>query len=352
MSEAATNGSAATNGTNGSAGTVTVTTAIARTVPRGDPSRSSAPDGRLLPPLPDLLRLADDRADAYRAAAPFPHAVLDGLFDPDGLRRVAHELPARSAPGWTTWDTSNEWKHVFDQPEHFGPGARRLADDLNSSEFVRFLERLTGIDGLVPDPHLTAAGYFDVERGGFLGVHVDFARNPKLALVRRVNVLVYLNEGWREDWGGQLELWADRSGGPVQRIVPVFNRMVVFSTPDALHGHPEPISAPEGRSRLCFSAYYFTSPDQPDSPQGRNGVLFSERSDPPGCGGGGGQARATRRRGRPAGGAAPAPATGGCGPGARRHAAGAEPRPVPLRCRRGQGRLLPPRPCRPDRSPP
>ena len=67
--------------------------------------------------------------------------------------------------------------------------------------------------------------------------------------------------------------------GKVRSIPPLFNRMVVFSTPDAAHGHPEPITAPEGRSRLCFSAYYFTSPDLPDSPQGRHGVLFSGRHD-------------------------------------------------------------------------
>lgn len=110
--------------------------------------------------------------------------MVDDFFEPDRLRGVALELPPRDSGGWTTWDTTNEWKHVFDQPEHFGPNARQLADELNGSELVRYLERLTGIAGLVPDPHLTAAGYFDVRRGGFLNVHVDFARNPKLSLVR------------------------------------------------------------------------------------------------------------------------------------------------------------------------
>lgn len=233
---------------------------------------------RMAPSVETMLELADAGAAAYAAAEPFPHAVVDGFFDPDRLRRVAEELPDRDTVGWTTWDTSNEWKHVFDQPEHFGPHARQLADELNGSEFVRYLERLTGVAGLVPDPHLTAAGYFDVRRGGFLNVHVDFARNPKLSLVRRVNVLVYLNDGWRPDWGGDLELWRSVDGGRVRSIAPLFNRMVVFSTPNAAHGHPEPITAPEGRSRLCFSAYYFTSPDQADSPTDRHGVLFSSRA--------------------------------------------------------------------------
>ena len=239
---------------------------------------TQATGARMTPQFDDLLAYADAHAGGYAAADPFPHGVYDGLFDTDSLRRVVAELPGRDA-SWTTWDTANEWKHCFDHPDRFGPAARQLCDELNGSEFVRFVERLTGIDGLIPDPHLTAAGYFEIERGGFLNVHIDFARNPKLSLVRRVNVLLYLNEGWQEDWGGQLELWRSLEEGPVRSIVPLMNRMVVFSTPDAAHGHPRRVVAPEGRKRLCFSAYYFTSPDQPDSPSGRNGVLFSERSE-------------------------------------------------------------------------
>ncbi|MDY7104193.1 MAG: 2OG-Fe(II) oxygenase [Actinomycetota bacterium] len=235
-------------------------------------------DARLAPHLDDLVRLADERAEAYAAADPFPHTVIDGLFDAGALRRVRDELPARDTSGWTTWDTANERKRVFDRPDRLGGTARRLADELNSSEFVRFLERLSGIGGLVPDPHLTAAGYFDVRTGGFLDVHIDFARNPKLHLVRRINVLVYLNEDWQEDWGGRLELCRTVDGRTVRSIVPVLGRMVIFSTPGAAHGRPEPVRAPGGRSRLCFSAYYFTSPDLPDTPVENHGVLFAERS--------------------------------------------------------------------------
>jgi hypothetical protein len=242
------------------------------------PRPVSRSDRAVLPGLDELLALADGRAGAYASAQPFPHTIIDGLLDDEQLHRVAAEMPPRSAQGWTKWETLNEWKYVFDQPEHFGPAARRLHDALNSSEFVRFLERLTGIGGLVPDPHLTAAGYFDIEPGGFLNVHVDFTRNPRLNLDRRVNVLVYLNPNWEASWGGQLELWRSLDEGPVTEIVPLMGRMVVFSTPGAAHGHPKPVAAPDGRSRLCFSAYYFTSPDAPDGPADFHGVLFRSRS--------------------------------------------------------------------------
>jgi hypothetical protein len=244
----------------------------------GPEAGHTVPEIRVLPGLDELLALADRHAAAYRSADPFPHVVLDDVLDPDSLRRVAAEMPPRSAQGWTKWETLNEWKYVFDQPERFGPAARRLQESLNSSEFVRFLEHLTGIDGLIPDPHLAAAGYFDIERGGFLNVHIDVTRHRKLNLDRRVNVLVYLNPDWQASWGGQLELWRSLDDGPTAEIVPTMGRMVVFSTPGAAHGHPKPVVAPDGRSRLCFSAYYFTSPDAPDGPTDFHGVLFKSRS--------------------------------------------------------------------------
>ena len=50
-----------------------------------------------------------------------------------------------------------------------------------------------------------------------------------------------------------------------QKILPVFNRTVVFSTTDfSYHGHPTPLACPEGRSRKSVSFYYYTNgrPDE------------------------------------------------------------------------------------------
>lgn len=209
--------------------------------------------------VPQLALLAAARAaaPAFRSARPFSHAVFDGLFDVDVLAQVAKELPAQSQR-WRTYDDHHEFKRVFDDTQGFGPAARRLAGVLNSGDFVRFVEELTGIGGLVPDPHLRHADYFDVPTGGFLAPHIDFATHPELSLVRKVNALVYLNAGWQPEWGGQLELWSSHAQGPDVEIVPLMGRLVVFETADAVHGHPRPVRAPDGISRLCFSAYYYT----------------------------------------------------------------------------------------------
>ena len=210
-----------------------------------------------------LMQIAAARSTDYRCAMPFPHIVLDGLFSEALLDQAIAELPAASAR-WTTYNTVNESKQVCSDAGLFGPTAEIIVHALNSAPFVRFLEQLTGIQGLIPDPHLHAAGYMKVSPGGFLGLHYDFATQRELKLDRRINVLLYLNRDWHPEWGGALEL---HSNDPVTNprhkevsIDPLFNRVAIFNTPNALHGHRKPLTCPQGRARLCLSWYYYTAP--------------------------------------------------------------------------------------------
>jgi Rps23 Pro-64 3,4-dihydroxylase Tpa1-like proline 4-hydroxylase len=130
---------------------------------------------------------------------------------------------------------------------------------LNAAPFMAFLEKLTGIAGLIPDPHLRGGGLHEIRRGGALGVHADFNFYKRLNLYRRLNLLVYLNENWTEAWGGDLELWDRQGKRCVRRISPIFNRAVVFDTSNlSYHGHPNPLQCPEERSRKSLALYYYT----------------------------------------------------------------------------------------------
>ena len=109
---------------------------------------------------------------------------------------------------------------------------------------------LTGNRGLIPDPYFGGGGLHQIESGGFLKIHTDFNVHPKLKLDRRVNMLVYLNHDWRDEWGGHLELWNAAMTERRQKIAPLFNRTVVFSTTDSsFHGHPHPLATPSGITR-------------------------------------------------------------------------------------------------------
>lgn len=206
----------------------------------------------------DAARLAAD----YRSARPFPHIVIDGFFAPDVLREVVAEIPSplheperlfrRHEAGLT------HGKFAFRDIPELGPASLSLINTLNSEPFVDFLSALTGIAGLMPDPHLEGGGFHQIVRGGMLQVHADFNVHPVLRAQRRVNLLLYLNEGWQAEWGGALELWPEDMSAPAHAIVPYFNRTVIFDTTDtSYHGHPEPLACPPDVVRRSLALYYY-----------------------------------------------------------------------------------------------
>lgn len=223
-----------------------------------------------------------DRAAAFRddweGSSPFPHIVADGLIDPDVLHLVAGEFPEPEQIRWQQFDRPTELKLANADMSLMGPTTRRLLNELNSQVFISFLEAVTGIDGLIPDPHLEGGGLHQIRRGGFLKVHADFNRHDKLKLDRRLNVLIYLNDDWAESYGGELELWDREMTACAKRIAPQFNRMVVFATTDfSYHGHPEPLTCPPERARRSLALYYYTNGRPSDEVTAPHTTLFRKR---------------------------------------------------------------------------
>src|SRR3546814_10871992 len=65
---------------------------------------------------------------------------------------------------------------------------------------------------------------------------------------------------WEPAFGGDLELWDAGMKHRVRAVAPVFNRCVVFNTDsDSYHGHPDPLTCPEDRSRRSIALYYYTA---------------------------------------------------------------------------------------------
>ena len=145
-----------------------------------------------------------------------------------------------------------------------GAETRAIIAEMNSPGFVSWLEDLTGIAGLQPDHSLAGGGIHQIRRGGFLKVHTDFNWHAGLQLHRRVNVLLYLNEDWQAEWGGALELWKPDMSACGALILPLLNRLVIFSTTDeSYHGHPDPLACPEGVSRNSIALYYYAAEPAP-----------------------------------------------------------------------------------------
>ena len=218
--------------------------------------------------------------ERYVSAQPFPHIVLDGLFPDEVLEEVLADFPRPDEIAWRRFDNPTEKKLGYWHESSLRPNLQLFLYEMNSAPLLQFLEALTGIEGLISDPYYGGAGPHQIEPGGFLKVHVDFNWHPLLKLDRRLNLLVYLNKDWKEEYGGHLELWSRDMSRCEQKILPAFNRTVVFSTTDfSFHGHPEPLACPEGRTRKSVSFYYYSNGRPAEERSAPHDTVFQKTHD-------------------------------------------------------------------------
>lgn len=210
-------------------------------------------------PIDKLTALAEENKASYAAALPFAHSVFDDVFNESVLSDIIAEFEQVDS-GWREFESKYEKKLQMNKDANLPPVTRAFIHNLNSGPFIEFLEELTGIQGLIPDPHLDGGGLHKTVRGGKLGIHVDFNENKRMNVYRRLNVIIYLNKDWLDSYGGHFELWDEDRNGCVKKLLPIFNRMAIFSTTNtSFHGLPEPLTCPEDRSRLSLALYYYTA---------------------------------------------------------------------------------------------
>jgi hypothetical protein len=229
----------------------------------------------------DQMRaLGASHRESFEKANPFPHAVIDDLLPDDVIRTVCDAFPKPADPFWQRFAADREVKLALADEDRVPGPIRHVLQQFNSAPFVAFLEALTGMSGVIPDPHLVGGGLHQIVPGGFLKIHADFNKHDHLRLDRRLNALLYLNEDWDEDWGGHLELWDRSMTGAQARVAPLANRLVVFATTDfSYHGHPDPLRCPAGVTRRSMAFYYYTNgrPSSEITQEGDHTTLFQAR---------------------------------------------------------------------------
>jgi hypothetical protein len=197
----------------------------------------------------------------FQEAKPFPFIAIEQFLEPEFAREVAASYPtyAEARGRGREFSAVNEKKKVqIVDAETFPEPVRRLNELLAAPSFIEDVEYITGIENLLYDAQLEGGGMHVTGPRGRLDVHVDFNYVEERALHRRLNILVYLNEGWKDEWGGGVELWDKDVRNCAHSLKPVLNRCVLFATSDISFHGVEPVTCPEGMQRISFAAYYYT----------------------------------------------------------------------------------------------
>jgi hypothetical protein len=213
--------------------------------------------------LVDFDRLEADldaKRASYRTADPFPHIVLENVLYTEAFQKAAAEFPGIEDEFWKGYLHVNETKYYNTQPDSWGTTLHDIAREFCSPKFVSYLEKLTGIENLLPDWSMDGGGLHQTLTGGHLNIHADFTtHHTHKNWARRVNILLYFNTEWRDEWGGKLELWDKNMRACQATVTPAGNRMLVFSTSyDTFHGHPDGLTCPPDIARRSMALYYFT----------------------------------------------------------------------------------------------
>jgi 2-oxoglutarate-Fe(II)-dependent oxygenase superfamily protein len=224
-----------------------------------------------------------DQVREQMGSAPgFPHFCIDGFLDPAFAREVHDAFPsyADAERMGRSFTAVNEKKKIqITDARLFPAPIRRLHELLASDAFVRQMSHISGIADLVADPELVGGGIHETNHGGHLDVHVDFNVNERTGLYRRLNILVYFNLDWKEEYGGVLDLWDEDVTHCLGRFAPLFNRAAGFATSATSWHGVTPVSCPPGRMRRSFAAYYYTRQPPPGWDGIKRSTVFRARPD-------------------------------------------------------------------------
>lgn len=219
-----------------------------------------------------ILREKEQIKKDWNAKKPFRYLYLDNFFLPAKAEEVLAAYPEPWKGEWENTTYINQ-KNKF-QMTKFEENSvlDRAFKELNDPVFLKTMGEITGIENLIGDPELFGGGLHQSIAGAFLDVHIDYNIHPKTKQHRRLNILVYMNKDWKDEYEGHLELWdmCDGKKERIERIAPLFNRMAMFETNQiSYHGHPHPLRTPKGVSRKSVAAYYYTAtrPDHEIAPE-------------------------------------------------------------------------------------
>jgi len=230
---------------------------------------------------------AVELARSFRQSQPFRHVIIDDFLTAEFCARICDQFPEFREVHAINENERIGGKATREKVRTLGSAYRDMDDLVQSADFLDLVQKITGVEDLRYDPFYFGGGTHENREGQDLDPHIDFNYHPVTNQHRRLNLIIYLNEDWQDDWGGSLQLHRDPYRDPnedeIVTVTPLMNRCVIFETTEnSWHGFQK-ITLPEeqkGRSRRSFAVYYYTDTRPAEETGEEHSTVYVERHLP------------------------------------------------------------------------
>lgn len=205
---------------------------------------------------------------------PFPHFSFDDFLDAEFASEIHDAFPSYEQAlkvGRQFAAVNERYKVQITDTKHFPKPVLELHEMLASDSFVAKVGDMLNIPNLIADPSLQGGGIHETNSGGHLDVHIDFNYLKQKQWHRRVNILIYFNKQWKEEYGGYFDIWDKDVKHRKGYFSPEFNRACGFATGEHSWHGVTPVTCPSDMIRKSFAVYYYTK----EAPEGWDGTEHS-----------------------------------------------------------------------------
>jgi len=204
----------------------------------------------------------DEYKIEYKNGEPFENIVIPLFFEEEIANKIEDNfpLPTKENKDWNYYHNPMEHKYSLNKFDNY-PYIKEVIEYLQTEECIKYISEITGIEDLEIDPYLHGAGLHAYPNKGKLDIHLDYNIHPITKKERRVNLIIYFNKDWKEEYGGKLKLYDNNLNEVKTKEYSLWNTAVIFRTSDiSYHGLPEPIECPNDKYRKSIAIYYVSKP--------------------------------------------------------------------------------------------
>lgn len=204
----------------------------------------------------DWINNIDQLKEKFLNANPFEHVIIPNFLNSEYANQLEKLFPV-NFDKWHKYWNPIEVKYANDDINNLPEEHKKLFYLLSSDRMTNIISQISDISDLQYDEYLHGAGLHAHPRGGRLNLHLDYEKHPITGKQRRLNIILYMNKDWNDEWHGESELWNNDVSECVVKSKISFNTALIFKTNEiSWHGVPEPIMCPENMFRKSIAYYY------------------------------------------------------------------------------------------------